>query len=241
VLVTLGEIASVRAENYPNVDELTITLDGAKLRPNAPLPPKPVAPTELALRVDDLTISGRNVSFGTASANLLLRARDVQFDRGADSDGNIVLLIKSAAEGTIEVSASKRDIENLIAQVAKTQAERQGVTIENVTLTTKSRDSRSIDAEVQLRAKKLFFTAVVRISASLAIDELMTAKLSGVSCSGDGAIGTLACSVLDPHLQKLNGRAVPLMALPLGNVQLRDVRLVSGDELKVSAEFGSRA
>ena len=55
---------------------------------------------------------------------------------------------------------------------------------------------------------------------------------------GAGWLGSLACGVLEPHLAKLNGRSFPLMALPLGEVRLRDVRLAASDKLSVTAEFG---
>jgi hypothetical protein len=51
----------------------------------------------------------------------------------------------------------------------------------------------------------------------------------------------VACGVLKPHLEKLEGRDFPLMSLPLGEVHLRDVRIAVGDKLVVTAEFGSAA
>ncbi|MDQ6655945.1 MAG: hypothetical protein M3Y80_09050, partial [Verrucomicrobiota bacterium] len=67
----------------------------------------------------------------------------------------------------------------------------------------------------------------------------LNASLSGLTCNGEGAIGSLACGVLQPHLEKVDGRTFPLMALPLGDVRLRDVRLAAGANLSVTAEFGA--
>jgi hypothetical protein len=102
----------------------------------------------------------------------------------------------------------------------------------------RSRSERALDVAVKVRAKKLFLSANVRINGSAEIDEQLTARLSGLSCTGDGTLGSLACGFLTPHLQRFEGRAFPLLALSLGDVRLRDVRVAAGDELRVSARFG---
>jgi hypothetical protein len=47
--------------------------------------------------------------------------------------------------------------------------------------------------------------------------------------------------MLLPHLARFNGRDFSLMALPLGEVKLRDLRIAAGHELRVTAEFGHAA
>ena len=72
----------------------------------------------------------------------------------------------------------------------------------------------------------------------MAIDEQLNARLSGLECAGEGTLGTLACGFIAPHLARFNGREFSLMALPLGEVKLRDVRIAAGRELRVTAQFG---
>ncbi len=96
-----------------------------------------------------------------------------------------------------------------------------------------------MEAEAKVRARKMFFATTIELKAKLAVDDDLNATVSGLKCTGDGAIGSLACGFLAPHLQKLEGRSFPLMALSLGEVRLRDVRLSAGDQLTVSAEFSS--
>jgi hypothetical protein len=103
----------------------------------------------------------------------------------------------------------------------------------------RSKSSRSLAAEVRLRAKKLFLSASIRITGQLDLDEELNARISGLNCAGDGAIATMACGVLKPHLEKIDGREFPLMSLPLGKIRLRDVQLAVGDKLSVTAQFGS--
>jgi hypothetical protein len=82
-------------------------------------------------------------------------------------------------------------------------------------------------------------SAALRITGQLDLDEKLTAKISGLDCTGDGAIASIACGVLKPHLQKIDGREFPLMSLPLGEVRLRAVQISVEDKLIVTAEFGS--
>jgi hypothetical protein len=192
-----------------------------------------------ALRVDELHIGGSGLMIGPASADLVLRAREVGLNQALDQNGEVVLLLQNAADGSVEITTSKPDIERAIGAVAKHEAGKHGVNIDQVQLTVRQRGERSVDAEVQLRGRKLFFSTTLRIGASLDVDEELNAKISRLTCHGDGAIGALACGALAPHLEKLNGRTFALMGLPLGEIRLRDVRLSAGEKLSVSAEFSA--
>ncbi|MBA3883366.1 MAG: hypothetical protein H0X73_11800 [Chthoniobacterales bacterium] len=230
---------TVREKEYPALAEIRISLDGAELRDDAPRRPAVEGVRKPALKVDELHVTGSGLTIGPATANLVLRAEQVGLNQAADRNGEIVLLLQNASNGTIEIATSKRDLERAIAAFAKAEAGKHGVVIDDVKLTFRQRGARSVDAEVQLRGKKLFFSTVIRIAASLDLDDDLNAKLSRLTCNGDGAIGSLACGVLAPHLQKLDGRTFALMALPLGEIRLRDVTLATGEMLKVSAEFGA--
>jgi hypothetical protein len=230
---------TVRDASYPHLEAIHVSLDGAALRGKPPslrsLSGKPTP----ALDVDSLAINASALSIGPAAIDLSLSATAVNLHQATDSEGNVRLLLHHAANGHIEISASPSDLEALIAEVAKTEAGKHGVTIDSVQLALRSKSSRSLAAEVRLRAKKLFLSASIKITARLDLDEELNARISGLDCTGDGAIATVACGVLKPHLEKIDGRAFSLMSLPLGEVRLRDVQLAVGDKLSVTADFGS--
>jgi hypothetical protein len=234
----LREPVAVADKSYPNLASITIKLDRAQLRPDPPPPPSVSGKASPAFIVDRLQLSGADISAGPAALSLRLDARAVELQQGRDANRNVVLLVHRAEDGEVEVSAEKREIENAIAAVATREAGKHGVAIDQVQLSLNVRGERSVDAEVRLRARKLFFSTVVRIGAKLDLDEQLNARLSGLACTGEGAIGALACGGLQPHLQKLDGRSISLMALPLGEVRLRDVRLSAGDKITVRAQFG---
>jgi hypothetical protein len=229
----------VRDKAYPELSEIRITLDGAELRPNPPGPPIVAGKSSPALSVDDLHINAAGLMLGPAFADLRLGARDVRLNQARDANGETVLMLQSATDGVVEINAAAKDIEAAIAAVAKSEAGKHGVQIDQVRLTVKARGARSVDGEVQLRAKKLFFSTVITISAKLDLDDQLNATVSGLRCNGEGAIGALGCGFLEPHLNALDGRTFPLMALPLGEVRLRDVRIATSDQITVTAEFGA--
>lgn len=239
IFLVPAQPVSVTAPDYPTIAELTVSLDGAQLRGD---PPRPVMASGTAgppMRVEQFAVSGRDVVIAGASVDVSINAEGVRLNANAASDGNLVLNVAGAAAGQVQVSASLRAVETLIAQVAKHEAAIHGVTIDSVQLQLQARGPRSVTAEVRLRARKLFLSASIRIAGELAIDEKLTARLSALRCEGDGAIASVACGVLTPHLQRLNGREFSLMALPLGDIRLRDVRLAVGDQIAVTAEFGA--
>ena len=224
---------------YPHLAALELSLDGAALRGRPPAPPSLATPPAPALTVDSFSTAGRGMSVGPAAIDFSLTATGVELHQAKDSAGQIVLVLHGAAAGRVEASVSRADLEALIAEVAKAEAGKQGVSVDSVQLSLRSQSPRSLAAEVRLRAKKLFLSASLRITGQLDLDGELNARLSGLDCVGDGAIAAVACGVLKPHLEKLNGREFPLMSLPLGEARLRDVRLAVGEKLSVNAEFGS--
>lgn len=229
----------IREVSYPHLASLAVALDGAQLRDQPPPVPSPTGESTPALAVDSFAAKGSNIFVGPAAVDFVLEARDVHLHRAADSQGNVLLMLHSAADGRIEISASATDLETLIAEVAKAEAAKHGVALDGVQLSLRSNSPRSLAAEVRLRAKKLFLSTSLRITGQVDLDEQLNAKISGLDCTGEGAMGGIACGILKPHLEKINGRKFSLMSLPLGEVRLRDVRIAAGDRLSITAEFGS--
>ncbi|HEX8281632.1 MAG TPA: hypothetical protein VF551_09650, partial [Chthoniobacterales bacterium] len=211
VFAAAANPVTVRDKAYPQVAEIRITLDNAELRSDPPRPPSVPGAGAPALQLDELHILGKEMAIGPALADLRLGARDVSLKQAPDLNGEIVLILQRAADGEVEISAATDTIENAIAALAKREAGKHGVTIDTVELAVRSRGARSVDAEVRLGARKLFFSTTVRIAAALAIDDNLNARVSDLACHGEGAIGALACNFLQPHLTKLDGRSFSLL------------------------------
>ncbi|HKP02431.1 MAG TPA: hypothetical protein VJU77_03630 [Chthoniobacterales bacterium] len=231
--------AEVRDLSYPHLAAIEVSLDGAQLPGPPPALPSLSSQPAPALTVGSFKAGGRGLSVGPAALDFALTATGVELYQAKDHSGKIVLLLHNAAQGRVEASVSKADLEALIAEAAQSQAGKHGVKIDNVQLSLRSQGPRSLSAEVSLRVQKLFLSASLRITGQLDLDDALNARLSALDCTGEGAIAGIACNVLKPHLEKLNGREFPLMSLPLGEARLRDVRLAAGDKLSVTAVFSS--
>jgi hypothetical protein len=239
IFVAESDPVTVRERSYPHLDALNISLNGARLRADPPHPPIVSGETSPALKIDQLTLSASPLSLGPAAVNLSVSAREVQVGQGKDPNNQIVLSLESAADGNIEISVRQSDLEALTAKLAQNQASKQGITIDNVQLKLRQESAHSIAAEVRLRARKLFLQASIRVTGQLDLDDQLNLKISGLNCTGDGGMATLACGILTPYLQKIDGQEFPLMSIPCGQVRLRDVQLAVDENLTITAQFGS--
>lgn len=235
-----GEIVTVNARVFPYLDEIAINLDNARLG-SPPRPPKSNGETKQACETAELNVSARNIDIEGAPVNLKLEARDVVFHEGRDGDDNVVMLVQNLRNGHVHVSAAQLDLEKAIGEVAQREARKQGINIEQTRVQFRARGPRSLSADISFTARKLLFRAKIDISGQLQIDDEFRANLSNLKCRGDGTLGNLACGILEPHLRKLEGRTFSLMQLPLGNIELHDVRIVVADTVEITADFGSAA
>jgi len=239
VFETESDPVTVRDHSYPHLEVINISLDGAQLRSDPPRPPVSAGTASPALKVDQLVLSASPLSLGPASIDLAISARDVQLGQAKDSKGQILLSIENAGDGHAAISATPADLEAFITRLAQDQGNKQGITIDSVQLKVRQESEHSLAAEVRLHARKLFLRASVTVTGQLDLDNQLNLKVSDLKCIGDGGIATLACGILTPYLEKIEGRKFPLMSLALGEIRLRDVRLDVGDKLSVTAEFGS--
>ncbi len=235
-----GEIVTVSARVFPYLDEIAINLDNAKLD-SSPPPPKFAGETKPACEAALLNISARKMEIEGAPLNLQLEARDVVFHEGRDANGEVVMLVNNLRTGQVHVSAAQLGLEKAVGELAKREAAKQGITIEQTRMTFRARGPRSISADVSITARKLLFRAKIDISGQMQIDDGFRAKVTNLKCRSDGKLGSIACGLLEPQLHKLEGRSFSLMSLPLGDIRLRDVRIAVSDTVEITADFGSAA
>ena len=231
--VGLGEAS------YPHLKEIRVCLDGARLRSNPPPPVSICGEISPALRVDQLSLSAQALSIGPASINLSLLAHTVDFVQGKDSNEQVALALENATDGQIEISISQTGLAALITALTQSQASKQGITISEVQLDLRPTNAHSLAAQVRLRIRKLFLNASLSVTGQLDLDDHLNLKISGLNCTGDGAMASLACTILTPYLRKIEDQEIPLLFLSLGEIHLRDVRLAVDANLTVTAEFGS--
>ncbi|HEX4795064.1 MAG TPA: hypothetical protein VH370_14820 [Humisphaera sp.] len=225
---------------FPAIDRADVNLTGAVARiDKLPPPPKGVKSIKPAASARQLQIIGQPVRIETAAVELSLTAQAAQFDYGRDLTGRPMLLLADAKEGKLSVQIRNSDIQQLVLAAATKAAAAQGVQVQEAKLNLSQTAERSIGIEARVKAKKMFMSAVILVRGQLNIDPTLIARLSNLSCTGEGVMGSMACGLIQPHLNELQNRDLPLTALSLGDIRLRDLKLGVTDKVSVSAEFGS--
>ncbi len=199
LLVTENDPVRVVDGNYPALRDIEINLSGAAVRPDAPKPRVANGETAPALTAERLSLAGEGISIGPVSVSLALRARDVYLQPRQDAEGEIVLGLERATDGSVEISTGTSDLESALAKLGQTAADKHGVTIEDVRLTLRQLGPSQVEAEATVRARKMLFATTVRLQAKLGVDDALNATVSDLKCTGDGAIGSLACGLLTPQ------------------------------------------
>lgn len=156
---------------------------------------------------------------------------------GSPADGTLVLA--KAASGTLSLAVAQADLEALLHQLARNAAEKQGVEIKKTQLELTALGKRALSFRCEVTAKMFVMSADLALSGHFEVDEQLNARLTGLTLGGDAMITKLAGGFIRPHLDKLEGRVFPLLALAPGELGLRDVKIATSGGLEVRAKFGS--
>lgn len=230
------QIVDLRARVFPYIDEIAINCDDTHFDSPPPAPAALVGETKAAFDVATINLSARNISVTGVPVNLRAEAREVVLHKGEDESGNAVLVLHSLREGQICFSAGLLDLESAIQKIAREKA--RGVTIEKVRLAMRARGPRSLNADVHVQARKLLLRAKIDISGQIDIDEGAALRLLNLKCKSDGAIGAIACNLLDPVFARLNDRTFPLASFLPEQIQIRDIRVAVADTVELTIDFG---
>ena len=234
-----GQIVDLRARVFPYVDEIAINLDGVKFDAAPPPFASAEGETKQAFETALVTIRGRQISVRGVPLDLRMELRDVIFHKGADANGDVVLVVHEARDGVLVLSASQLGLEEAIARIGGARARLYGIDLEQVRLAMRARGHRSLAADIQIQAKKFFARAKINIYAQLDIDGDFVAKISQLKCKGDGKLGSFACGTLQPFFTRITEKFLPLKSIALGQIQLRDIHVVVADTVELTIDFGS--
>jgi len=232
-----GQIVDLRSRVFPYVDEIAVNLDGAQFNSMPPAPPKPQGETLPALEAAALTVSARAISIRDVPLNVRVVAHDLNFHKGQDENGDAMLIVHEVRDGTLSISATQLDLEKAIDKIAREEG--RGLTIDQVRLAMRARGPRSIAIDVHVQVRKLLFRARIDVSGQIDIDENFVIKAANLKCKSDGGIGSIACTALEPIFRKVEQKSFSLSALPLGNIQMRDIRVTVADTVEITADFGT--
>ena len=197
--------------SYPSINTLRIDFSDALLRPT---PKKEKLDLnnriEKNLDVQHLEVKGEPMLLRTARLNMRLVADGAQLDMERDRRGRPVMMLAEAKSGSLNFDVSRTDAEAIMLQNAREMAANSGVTIEKLHLTIVPETPRSLQVSLYVSTKVALIPAGMLFRAHVIVDDSMNARISGLSCDGDEALGPLIVHFLRPALARYNGRTRPL-------------------------------
>lgn len=235
-----GPIVDLRSRVFPYVDEIAINLDGAIIDLSAPPFAQAEGETGRAFETNIVNVTGRRISVGGIPLDLRMEMRESIWDWGYDANAQAVLILHSAREGQVVISAAQLEIEQAIARLVREKARLWGIELEQVRLAMRARGRRSLAADIYVQAKKFFARAKIEIYVQLDISNEFVVKVSQIKCKGDGKLGSFACTTLQPAFQRALDYSFALKSIPLGQTQLRDLHVAVADTVDLTLDFGSK-
>ena len=235
-----AEMVAVRGTSGQALDSIAVDLSGATIdhhhRPSK-LDRSQAIP---AIIVRHIYIAGESIKFLGGDFDFQLEASNVELDQAPQPDGKLLLILHRAQDGNVRFEISRAAAEGMIMEGAAELTKKQGIVVDNAQLELTQRGPRAVDGKLTVSAHKLIFHPVLTLAGTLAVSEDFIATVSNLKCHGEGPIASLACAAISPAFSRIEQRAFPLSALPLGEVQLRDLALDAvHDKLVVRARFGS--
>jgi len=235
-----GTIVDLRSRVFPYIDLIAINLDGGIVDSSPP----PMAPAEgetgRAFECANINVSGRRLSVGGVPLDLRMEMRDVVCDWGHDANQDAVLILRSAREGQLVISASQLVLEESIVRIVGAKARLYGIELERLRLAMRARGRRSLAADISVQAKKFFARAKIDIYVQLDITNEYVVKISQLKCKGDGKLGSFVCTTLQPAFQRALEKSFSLRSIPLlSEIQLRDIHVAVADTVDLTVYFGS--
>jgi len=230
----------VRGADASALDSIAVDLSGATIDHHHRPPPLDPSEAIPAMVVRHIYISGEPISILGGDFSFQFEASNIELYRKAHPEGKLLLIMHRAQNGNIRFEISRAAAESMIMKGASKLAEKQGVVVDNAQLELTPHGPRALDGKLTVSARKLIFHPVLSLAGTFSVSDDLVATVSNLKCHGEGPIAALACAAITPSFSKIERRTFPLSALPLGEIQLRDLTIDTANEkVVVRARFGS--
>ena len=231
----------VGADHYPRLGSMTIDLsDVAVPSKKKEQKLKPVGKTEGSVHVGTLEFLARPLLVEKAKLQIGMSASDARLDLRRDKKGRPMLTLSGAEDGHITMEVSRQDIDALLLQSAREAAGKYGVAVDRIKLKLDVADNRTlrVDLRADVRVGALL-PAGLQFKARMDVDDQLNGKITRLSCDGDQLLGPLISTIVNPQLDKYEGKKRPLVGFVYGNMKLRDLKINVDDGFKLDAAFGN--
>jgi hypothetical protein len=227
---------------YPNMQSLKIDLSESKVRPVEKSEPLEASERKLSgqsVSIERFELVSHPLKNHGARLDLSLTANHVRLDYGKDKSGRSILLLTDAKDGQVEVEVTQKDLESILLSAAKQAGEANGVDVQKLTLNLTARDDHTILLDIKADTIVGLIPAGLRFTGQLDIDEHLNGRLSNLTCTGDNLLGPVISTLIQPVIERYNNKTRPLVRWPKDRIQLRAVKISTGETIKLTAAFGS--
>jgi hypothetical protein len=242
ILPAARQVVEADSNSFPSLQRLKIDLTEARVRDEYHLA-KPTGERQPGITTARLEILGRPVYTGPAAIYYEVALTDARLDFQRDALGRSLLVPVDALSGRISCRMSQADFEALLLAQGRATAGRHGITIDSLQWSWQSEGERSLGARARIAASKrlgfINIPAAVHGGGNLHVDDQLNARISGVSCEGEGLVGTLIVALAQHRLKRLEGAVLPLASYSLGRLKLRELKLRCQNGPEAEAIFGS--
>ena len=222
------------------LDSIAIDLSGATIDHHHRPPPLDRAGGSPAMLARHIYIAGEPIKLLGSDFSFQFEASNAEVYQKLQHDGKLLLILHRAQDGNVRFEISRAAVETMIMSAASKLAEKQGVVVDNAQLELTQHGPRAVDGKLTVSAHKFIFHHVLTLAGTLAVSEEFVATISNLKCHSEGPVASLACAAINPAFSRIEQRTFSLSALPLGEIQLRDLALdAAHDTLVVRARFGS--
>lgn len=230
-------LVQVEGSTFPKLDRLHLDLTDAHFARHL-RPPPLTADSGDPVEINHFQLLGDPFYFEKTPATLRMEGQQVQA-RLAGEGADRRLVLDSAESGTLSLEITIEALEALVHGLAVEAAARQGIEVKQTRLSFTQEGPHTISFSAEVTAKVFVMSAAISLRGRLSIDEELTARFSGLSLGGDSMVTKVAGGYIRPHLDRLEGRAFPLLAYTAGRLKLHDIELVAGSTIAIRARFGS--
>lgn len=221
---------------FPQLEQLRVDLSGVSAGAEPPRV-KPGSPLSGTVQVQALELLGKPLSIAGMPLELQLQAREAHL-REYSAEGLDRALVLERGSGNVSLEIGREELRQILLRAGRQAARQRGADIQDLQLELNATGGRTLDVRAEVVAKFGFLKATLQLTGRASVDDEMQVRLSDMDVKGSGLAAGLATSFIRPQLEKLQREPIALSALPLGALKLHDVRITTGDRIRLEAEFG---
>lgn len=227
---------AISADLYPKMASLRVDLTGTEINRGVSLPGSGEKTGDV-VTVGQLEITGSPLVIEGAPLKFQLLGSEVVLAAEVSSEGDGVLIPKTAANGTLSLEVAQDDLQAVFTRLIGEAAKSKGVDVLDPKLTLTSTGARSFRFQADATAKMFMMKAPLSLTGQVAVDEALNLQLSHLELDGSGMALKLVKGFAAPYFARIEGVPIPLTALPLGEIQLRDLKVEVGETVRIEAIF----